>query len=363
MKKTIVTLFTLLISTFIYADGILFEGFEYANHDMTVPIGWTCPDESWLCGYQDKDHNRTAHTGNWYAFTNAEESWMFMPLYMSSDLKYRYHCWAISDGSFELEFWAGDQASPEHMTQLLFSVTVNSGYYERFSNYVETILTNHTHLGIRAVASPGAYHLTIDDIEVDMVNKYDMEVTPYEKDTVLSPGAVVTFNYKVQNTGFEPLEIFMTPYTDAFHDITFTANGQTGSSFPTVPDEVVKASCTATLNSDIPIGSRVWIDIMLTVSCDCVTRMATLWVDVVEETSVDERQAPVLVYPNPVTDYVTVQADGLRQVEITDVWGRTRLTVPTDQDELRINLQQLPSGMYFTTITTATGKVTEKIVK
>lgn len=531
MKKLIFALMACLTAGCIHAENILFEGFEYANHDMTVPIGWTCPDQSWLCGYLDKDHNRKAHTGNWYAFTDAEESWMFMPLFMSSELKYRYHCWVISDGSYDLEFWAGNQASPNQMSQLLFSVTVNSGNYQNISEYVETIQSNFDYFGIRAVASQGAYRLSIDDIEVDMVNKYDMEVTPFEKDTVMYPGTVATYDYVVQNTGFEDLQIYMTPYEGDFIDVHFMANGLPNSNFPTVPDEIVSVTATATLHPDAIPGNRYWLDIMFTVSCDCVTRMATLWTNVlgtvetfpleahfddqsykpsgwvvmgddpfrwqwvsadevnscipygdsegmfrfsasksngssllispkldlnptdnllrlhfyrtsedpdkndriniyyntelslegatlletihrcttlspvtamegwdeynlnfdcanhvgflifeavgdfgqdlyldeilIDNTplSVPDMATSLRIFPNPANDHVTIQAEGLKKVEITDLMGKQLLDAVADHDELYLDLQQLPSGIYFATIITSSGKATEKIVK
>ena len=62
-----------------FAGSILIEGFEYANHDFVKPIGWVCDDDSWLCGYLEKDHNRIPHTGNWYAFSNADDSSSIIP--------------------------------------------------------------------------------------------------------------------------------------------------------------------------------------------------------------------------------------------------------------------------------------------
>ena len=126
MKKSLLTLLLCLSVSFAFADSILFEGFEYANQDMTSPIGWNCDDNSWLCGYLDKDHNRAPHSGNWYAFTDADDSWMFMELFFSYQLKYRFNFWAISDGEYDVEVWTGSGPSPEQMTQLLFTRSFNS---------------------------------------------------------------------------------------------------------------------------------------------------------------------------------------------------------------------------------------------
>ncbi|MCR5038355.1 MAG: hypothetical protein K6A94_03330, partial [Bacteroidales bacterium] len=94
MKKTLLTLLICLIATATFAGNLLTEGFEYANHDMQVPVGWTSNDETWICGYLEKDHNRIPHSGNWYAFSNAEDSWMYMPMYFIESIRYRFTLWA-----------------------------------------------------------------------------------------------------------------------------------------------------------------------------------------------------------------------------------------------------------------------------
>ena len=286
MKKTIFTLLACLLSSIVFADGLLIEGFEYANHDMESPIGWVCEDQSWLCGYHEKDHNRIAHTGNWYAFTNADDSWMFMEINMSTQLRYRYSCWAISDGSYQLEFWGGDSATPEGMTQQFVSATINSDNYEQISVYIETLSQNHRYFGIHAIAADGAQHLTIDDVFIDKVDRYNMEITPYEIDTVIYPGSSVTYSYTVHNTGYESMHIYMTGYSEYFTNVQFTEDGLSSSSFWSQADQITHCTCTATLRPDVQPGSRVWIDIMFTVSCDCITRMTTIWANVLGE--VDE---------------------------------------------------------------------------
>ena len=362
MKKTLFTLLFCLLAGLTYAEGIFYEGFEYANHDFQTPIGWICPDQSWLCGFQDKDHNRTAHTGNWYAFTDTDDAWMFMPLFGSQELRYRYTYWAISDGSYQVEIWIGNEASPEQMTQLMFSEEVSSGSYECFSAYIEDISSNYQYFGIHAVAAPGSYHLTIDDIVVDMVLKYDMEVTPFTFDTVMNPGGQATIHYTVQNTGYEPLEIFMTPYTDAFTNIHFYVNGNQQNSFPTEANDKVEVTCTATLRPDLEPGTRVWMDIMFTVSCDCVTRMATLWVTVADPTATAEKTANVHLLPNPATSFATVSAEGLQRVEVRDLTGKMILSTPADHDHLRLDLSPFQPGLYFVTVLTRSGSSTQKMV-
>ena len=364
MKKFLLILLTCLASMSSFASIILSEGFEYANNDMMPPIGWNCDDQSWLCGYQDKDHNRTAHTGDWYAFTNADDSWMFLSMFFGNDLKYRFYFWGISDGEYDVEVWIGNGASTSEMTQLLFTKTVNSSEYEEFSEYVQTIVADCRYLGIRAIAHEGAYHLTIDDICIDMVGKYDLKVTPSVFDTVMMPGSRITIEYDVANIGYEDLYVYMTPNTEFFSDISFTADGETNSSFQTVPDQTVHCTCSATLLPNVDMGIRCWMDIMFTVSCDCLTRMATLWTTVGNPTTnVTESLVRPSVFPNPANDHINVRAEGLKYVEVADITGRTVFTKVADHDVLHLDLTTLQPGIYVVRTFSEQHVSTQKFVK
>ena len=363
MKKLLFTIVICLFAAKSFADSVFIEGFEYGNHDMTVPVGWTSDGNSWLSGYLDKDHNRIAHTGNWYAFTEATDSWMFTELYMSDELKYRYHFWGISDGTYDVEFWAGSGPSTSQMATLLFTKTVSSGEYERFSEYIETIAADYQYFGIHAIAHEGAYCLTIDDILVDMVGKYDLEVNPDRIDTYMMPGEQITIEYDVQNTGYEDLHIYMTPYTDFFSDISFTEDGFNYSSFPTVANQVVHCTCTATLNPDVELGTTCFMDIMFTVSCDCVTRMATLWVTVLDPAETADYTKTTAIFPNPTNDFASINVQCLQQVTVTDITGKRLITTAAGHDNIRLDLSSLPAGIYFVTTLSAQGQTTQKLIK
>ena len=206
MKKTILILLACLVATVSFAGNLLTEGFEYANHDFEKPVGWDCDDNSWLCGYLEKDHNRLPHSGNWYAFSNAEESWMYMPMYFIESIKYRFTLWAISDGEFQFEIWAGTAPNPDDMHTLFYSTTLNNGEYDKVSAYVETIPPDCLYFGFRAVALDGASYLTIDDVEIDMVEQYTFTAVEITGDTAMYPGTEATFRYLVHNTGYDPVD-------------------------------------------------------------------------------------------------------------------------------------------------------------
>lgn len=335
MRKLYLTLLACLLPTLIFATTVLEEGFEYANHDMETPIGWVSDNNAWLCGYLEKDHNRMPHTGDWYAFTNANDSWLFLDMFFGNDLRYRYNFWCISDGTYDVEFWVGDSATPDGMSQMLFTKTVSGGEYEFFSEYIESIYSSSLYLGIRAIAHEGAQYLTIDDISIDMVSRYDLDVTPNFWDTVLFTGEQITVDYDVANIGYEDLHVFMAAHSDYFTDASFTEDGFAYASFPTVPNQTVHCTCTATLMDGLAPGTRCWIDIIFTVSCDCLSRMATLWVTVGDPTAVEEN----------------VNENQMLSVEVYDLTGR------------KVDPSNLRPGTYIERTITTEGVATRKFVK
>ena len=335
MKHLILTFLISILAINAFADSIFMDSFEYANHDNEPPIGWTCDDQSWLCGYLDKDHNRAPHTGNWYAYTDAEDSWMFMPLYFSSELKYRFSFWAISDGTYEVEFWLGNEAGATPMEQLLFSKTISGGDYEKVSFYIESISSNYQYFGIHAVAAEGAYHLTLDDVNVDMVGKYDFDASPSNADTVLFPNSQATHHFEVQNLGYEPIDVILSPSHEYFTDIHFFVDGEQCTVFHLEPDETKAVTAEATLLPSIPAGTTCWLDIMLVLDCNCATSMTTLWVTVITPSGVNEDTA----------------AEASSQVEYYDLTGRL------------VDATHLKPGIYIKRTVSPEGVTTRKVFK
>lgn len=341
MKKWIVTILMLFAANFAFADSVLIEGFEYANHNGETPVGWDVANNSWVCGYMAQDHNRMPHSGNWYAHTNSAESWMFMPIYLNAELKYRFSLWAISDGGYQLELWAGNEANSNAMTQLLLDDIVSSGSYEKFSVYVENIASNYQYFGIHAVQSYcGDCLLTIDDIIVDQIVQYDFSASPHETDTVLQPGANIAFTCKITSDGFEPITIYITPSTEYFTDIHFYVDGEETDRFPIVQDETVPIRGIATLRPDVEPGTRCWFDVLFTIDCGCATAMYTYWATVVSD-GVDESFEEISWYPNPSTGNVTFEGAG--QITIYNTTGQMVFTKEIIEKE-SITLK---SGIYF----------------
>jgi len=335
MKKYLFTLIICLFASYSFADSLLYDSFEYGNHDGETPVGWTCNDNSWVCGYLEKDHNRRPHHGNWYVHTNANESWMFMEAPMNSSLKYRYYFWAISDGEYDVEFYAGSGPSSDEMTTLLFTKTVNSGEYHCFSEYIETVAEYYPYFGIHAIAHEGAYYLTMDEIQVDLVVKYAFCATPTTADTVLFPNSQASHHYDVQNLGYEPIEVIISPSHDYFTNIHSYVDGTQCSTFHLEPDETKRVTTEATLLPSIQVGTYCWLDVNLVLDCNCATALTTLLVTVIDPASTAE-------YPNE---------EGLQQVELFDLTGK------------KVDQNHLKPGVYIERTISEKGVSTRKFVK
>ena len=363
MKKLLLILLICLATASAFAGNILNEGFEYANHDLEKPVGWICDDNSWLCGYLEKDHNRIPHTGNWYAFSNTEDAWMYMPMYLIPSMRYRFTCWAISDETYQLEFWAGSSPNPDDMHTLLLSETVANGVYEKFSAFVETIPENCDYIAVHAISQRGSY-ITIDDLEVDMVEQYQFEAEAISGDTIMYPGTQAIFHFLIHNTGYDPVDVTLHPSNEFFTDFCCYSNGVSGMTFPTQPDEFVEVTTYATLRPEIEPGSIAWLDINMTIPCNCNTAMVTFWVTPLEPTQVTENLQDLSIFPNPATDFITVEAEGLQSVSLTDINGKTLSSQAAKGNSIRVDVSGLKAGVYFICAKTrSTSSLVKSILK
>ena len=363
MKKLLFTLFVCLSTTFVFAGNLLNEGFEYANHDFEKPIGWICDDNSWLCGYLEKDHNRIPHSGNWYAFSNTEDAWMYMPMYLIPSMRYRFTCWAISDETCQLEFWAGSSTTPDDMHTLLLRETVASGMYEKFSAFVATIPENCEYIAVHAISQRGSY-ITIDDIEVDMVEQYTFEAEAITGDTVMYPGSQAIFHFLIHNTGYDPVDVTVHPSNEFFTNFSCYSNGISRMTFPTQPDEYVEVTTYATLRPEIEPGTVAWLDINMTIPCNCNTALVTFWVTPLEPLRLPESNLNISIYPNPATDFVNIEAEDLQQVTLMDLTGKTLSSTAAKGNSVRFDVSGLKAGTYLISAKTrSTSSLVKSILK
>ena len=348
MKQLFLTLMTCLAASMAFADNILTEGFEYGNQDLGRPCGWVSDDNAWLSGYLEKDHNRKPHTGSWYAFSTADDSWMYMPLYLIPGNRFLFSCWAVSDGSGQLEFWAGSSPAPDDMHTLLMSATVGNEGYERFEAYVTEVPDGCEYVGVRALIGNDATCITIDDIYINMVRQYDFEARVITGDTAMLPGSQGVFRFMVYNLGYDELDIMIHPSDEFFTGIHCYADGAEGTVVHTQPGDRVTVTVNATLRPEVQPGAVTWLDVHLTIPCGCNTALATFWVTpIAPELAAENTRPEASVYPNPAWGVVTVEAEGLQNVTLFDAAGRTIKSVPANGNALQLDLTDLKAGIYF----------------
>ena len=70
--------------------------------------------------------------------------------------------------------------------------------------------------------------------------------------------------------------------------------------------------------------------------------------------------ANVELYPNPVANVLNIQAEGVQEVSVIDVNGRT---IMTEKNVNTINMSNLANGVYFVRVITTDGVSTQKITK
>ena len=107
----------------------------------------------------------------------------------------------------------------------------------------------------------------------------------------------------------------------------------------------------------------------LTVSCGCVSVYETSsWHDhftTIEEdcTGVVEDDASlVIVYPNPTSSIVHVEAENLRQISVFNELGQQVYESPAEGNEFELDLADQEPGIYFIRIETASGITTKRVV-
>lgn len=84
----------------------------------------------------------------------------------------------------------------------------------------------------------------------------------------------------------------------------------------------------------------------------------------VELLNIDETNVNgMLIYPNPAKDNLTIMAEGMKRVTITNTLGQVVYDNEADTDNEVINMSQYDAGIYMVRITTESGSVVRKVSK
>ena len=150
------------------------------------------------------------------------------------------------------------------------------------------------------------------------------------------PGSQGTFRFLVHNVGYDALDITAHPSNEFFTDFSCQFNGTTGM-------------------TDVP----------MTIPCNCNTSLVTFWVTPLALEQTAENVAPeIKVYPNPATDIVTIEAEGLETVTLTDINGKTLSSRTAKGSSISFDVSALKAGVYFISAKTrSTSSFVKSILK
>ena len=111
--------------------------------------------------------------------------------------------------------------------------------------------------------------------------------------------------------------------------------------------------------SDLSLGIS---DFVWTITGACNVAHDTVRIDVTTVTDVAKPElTSIHVYPNPAADFVTIQglSGDVNSIELVDLTGQTII----ETSATRLDLSNLPEGVYFIQVNGSEGTVTKRIVK
>ena len=71
----------------------------------------------------------------------------------------------------------------------------------------------------------------------------------------------------------------------------------------------------------------------------------------------------MMVYPNPAKDNLTIEAEGMTRITITNTLGQVVYDNEVNSDNEVVNMSQYDAGIYMVRITTESGSVVRKVSK
>ena len=360
MKKFVFILLICFTASYGFSESIFQDSFEYANTEGETPVGWNCPENSWICGKFEQEHNCKPHTGNWYIYTQNEDSWIFLRTDALFSLHYDLSFWTISDGAFQLEICYGDNPNPESMHgQIASEIEISSNNYQKISTEYELYENFELYLGFHAISNGGAA-LCIDDVAIDQMHQYDFIVKTITTDTLeLAYGESASFRFSVFNTGYDQETLVLSSPSEMFTETHYFIDGEPITRFDIEPNENIIIDVNSTLiDQEIPYA-YAWLDVMVGSTHNCNTGMASFFVKPINTTQINETQSFAKIFPNPASDMLFIDADDFQGTIIYDESGRQILSSLQNS----IDIQGLKSGIYFIAIKTARQTLRQSFVK
>ncbi len=218
MKSLYVFFVSILITNMAFSQLVFEEGFENGNTDGLPPIGWYCGETpKWHAGFSDQSHNRSAYTGNWYAYLPwSSDHWMFREITLNQGVQYELSMWLKSDGSdgFQYEIKLGNDTTALAMTnEIQPLVTINNTDYQQLIKTFVASQSGTFYIGIHGISDNNPWYLVIDDVRLRVVQDYNFELSRLSDDTIAYAGSYYDYKVHIKNIGLN----------DDAYDLTFTS--------------------------------------------------------------------------------------------------------------------------------------------
>lgn len=351
MKKLLFIALAVILPAWGFSETIFEDSFEYGNTEHQVPIGWTAPQEDWFCGKYESTHNCKPHGGNWYAYSESSDSWLFLPTNIIIGLHYRLSFWTITDGDYQIEIRCGDSARPEDMsTEIMAATAINATDYQEFSASYEFYDTKDIYLGFHIISNGGTA-LCLDDVTIEQEHQYAFIAKAITTDTLeIEHGASADFRFLIYNTGYDQEILTLNSPSEMFHSTHYYINGESVNRIQIEPRETIVVDVTSTLTEDPVPYPFAWLDIMVCSTHNCNTGMVTFFAKPVVPSQVIESNKSISIFPNPAQEFIYIDADDIQENIIFDCNGRQIISTT----EKTIYVGDLATGIY--TIITKTGK-------
>ncbi|MFO7932984.1 MAG: T9SS type A sorting domain-containing protein [Bacteroidales bacterium] len=136
-----------------------------------------------------------------------------------------------------------------------------------------------------------------------------------------------------------------------------------------VPNTVTNEWETLTFDFSANIGETLTRLVFFPDFTDPRTAGTTAYVDNIKlvtgpNTVDDPESATLKVYPNPASSYLVVEQGNLERVSIVDLLGKQVQDVyPRGKDQVTLNVEELPGGVYFIVVDSGDETVTTKFLK
>ena len=209
MKKLYFTVLALLISTMVFSQVIVDEGFETGNTVDQTPVGWICNDNGWKSGITIPDDNvargRKPHTGDWYMYASYNtDVWIYKEINVTAGNYYRvqfwYSTWHVDH--FNLEVKAGASASPSAMNiTVVPDFIVANEEWEQTSGVFQATSSGNFYVGFHSVATNMPWYLSIDDVIIEQTAQYYFDIEQLTADTTVYFGEAAYLRFLLSNTG------------------------------------------------------------------------------------------------------------------------------------------------------------------